>query len=82
MTMNRIATSAAALMAMMASAYAGETSGVVAQYDPATRTIMLEDGTTYVLAEQIDDTVIVNGQTVKIVFDDTSMQAVELEVES
>ncbi|MEX0956571.1 MAG: DUF1344 domain-containing protein [Rhizobiaceae bacterium] len=57
------------------AAYAAEVQGSVSGVDQETRTILLDDGTSYVAAESIDLSAIEAGATVRITYDDTTMQA-------
>ena len=69
-----------ASVAMVATAYAGETWGVVKAFDPATKTVTLEDGSAYVLAEGVAAEDIAAGVKVKVAFDDTSKAATAVTV--
>ncbi len=64
-----------ASVAMVATAYAGEIEGVVKTFDAASKTVTLEDGSAYVLAEGVAADTIVAGAKVKVMFDDTSKAA-------
>jgi len=61
------------------AALAGEGEGVVASVDPTTRTITLEDGSTWTAAEDIDIEALAAGDAVKVTYDDgtTTVTAVE-----
>lgn len=61
------------------AAFAGEGEGVVASVDPATRTITLEDGSTWTAAESVDIAALAAGDSVKVTYDDgtTTVTAVE-----
>lgn len=61
--------------AMIATAYAGEIEGVVKTYDEATKTVTLEDGSAYVLADGVVADGIVAAAKVKVTFDDASKAA-------
>ncbi|MFZ2101887.1 MAG: DUF1344 domain-containing protein [Oricola sp.] len=61
------------------AAFAGEAEGVVASIDEATRTITLEDGTAYVVAEGVDLAAVVAGDKVKVIFDDGTTNATAVE---
>ncbi|QKV17155.1 DUF1344 domain-containing protein [Oricola thermophila] len=75
--------SAALAGAMLAgsafAAFAGEGEGVVASVDPATRTIMLEDGSAWTVAEGIDLDALAAGDAIKVTYDDgtTTLTSVE-----
>lgn len=60
---------------MVATAYAGEMAGVVKSFDAATKTVMLEDGTSYVLADGVASDGLVAGAKVMVTFDDTTKAA-------
>ena len=51
---------------------AAESQGVVSAIDPTTRTIMLEDGTTWTAAEDVDLTTIAAGDTITVTYEDGS----------
>jgi Protein of unknown function (DUF1344) len=67
--------------AMVATAYAGELAGVVKTYDAATKTVTLEDGSAYVLADGVVADGIVAGAKVKVTFDDASKAATAVAIE-
>jgi Protein of unknown function (DUF1344) len=67
--------------AMVATAYAGELAGVVKTYDEATKTVTLEDGSAYVLADGVVADGIVAGAKVKVTFDDASKAATAVAIE-
>ena len=66
--------------AMVATAYAGEIDGVVKAFDAATKTVTLEDGSAYVLADGVAADGIVAGAKVKVTFDDASKAATAVAV--
>ncbi len=57
------------------AAYAAEVEGTVEGVDEPSRTILLDDGTSYVAAESIDLASLAPGAKVKITYDDATMQA-------
>ncbi|GAB4355522.1 MAG: hypothetical protein Kow0026_14740 [Oricola sp.] len=61
------------------AALAGESEGVVASVDPATRTITLEDGSAWTAADGVDIEALAAGDTVKVTYEDgtTTVTAVE-----
>ena len=67
--------------AMIATAYAGEIEGVVKTYDEATKTVTLEDGSAYVLADGVVADGIVAAAKVKVTFDDASKAATAVAIE-
>jgi hypothetical protein len=70
-----------ASVAMVATAYAGEASGAVKSFDAATKTITLDNGAAYVLADGVAADGIVAGAKVKLTFDDASKAATAVAVE-
>ena len=66
--------------AMVATAYAGQIQGVVKAFDPATKTVTLEDGSAYVLAAGVMPEGITAGAKVQVTFDDTSKAATAVTV--
>ena len=66
--------------AMVATAYAGQIQGVVKAFDPATKTVTLEDGSAYVLAAGVMPEGIAAGAKVQVTFDDTSKAATAVTV--
>ncbi len=73
--MKKFVTLLLASAAMVATAYAGEMAGVVKSFDAATKTVMLEDGTSYVLADGVASDGLVAGAKVMVTFDDTTKAA-------
>ncbi|MEM1378226.1 MAG: DUF1344 domain-containing protein [Pseudomonadota bacterium] len=51
-------------------AFAGEGEGVISAVDPATRTIILEDGSQWVAAEDVDIAELAAGDTIMVTFED------------
>ena len=78
--MNRILATLAATAALVSAAFAGEIEGVVKTYDEATKTVTLEDGSAYVLAEGVVVEGVVAGAKVKVVFDDATKAATAVTV--
>ena len=73
--MKTIATSAAALLALTAAAFAAEVEGVVANVDPSTRTLVLESGEAFVLAEDVVIDGLAPGAVVVVTFEDGTTNA-------
>ncbi len=69
-----------ASVAFAAAAFAGEVEGVVKAYDAATKTVTLEDASTYVVAEGVAVDTLVAGAKVKVTFDDATKAATAIEV--
>jgi Cu/Ag efflux protein CusF len=65
----RIAAAAIALMAAGAVAQAAETTGTIESVDPSSRTLMLDDGVTYQLAEAVDAEGLKTGDKVTVTYD-------------
>ena len=61
--------------AMVATAYAGQIQGVVKAFDEATKTVTLEDGSAYVLADGVIVKDLAAGKKVQVTFDDTTKAA-------
>ncbi|MCA0276827.1 MAG: DUF1344 domain-containing protein [Proteobacteria bacterium] len=70
--MNKILATAVASLAFIGAAYAADLEGTVKSVDPATRSITLEDGKTYVVPESISVEGLAAGAKVKLTVDDTS----------
>jgi len=66
--------------AMLATAYAGQIQGTVKAFDEATKTVTLEDGSAYVLAEGVKADGIAAGTKVQVTFDDASKAATAVAV--
>jgi Protein of unknown function (DUF1344) len=78
--MNKILASLAASAAFISMAFAGEIEGVVKSFDEATKTITLEDGSAYVLAEGVAVDGLAAGAKVKVTFDDATKAATAVEM--
>ena len=61
------------------AAFAGEGEGVVANVDPVTRMITLEDGSAWTAAEGVDLESLAPGDAIKVTYEDgtTTVTAVE-----
>ncbi len=77
--MKKLFATLAASAAFVAVAYAGEAEGVVASVDLDTRTITLEDGTSFVADEGVNVEGVVPGTSVRITYDDTTMNATSVD---
>lgn len=76
-------TFAAALFATVAlttMAFAADMEAVVKSYDPATKTVMLEDGSSWMLAEGVDAAALVAGAKVMVTVDDASKTVTAVKV--
>jgi Protein of unknown function (DUF1344) len=78
--MNKILASLVASAAFISVAFAGEIEGVVKTFDAATKTITLEDGSAYVLAEGVAVDGLAAGAKVKVTFDDATKAATAVEM--
>ena len=78
--MNKILATLVASAALISAAFAGEIEGVVKTFDEATKTVTLEDGSAYVLAEGVVAEGVVAGAKVKVTFDDATKAASAVEV--
>mgnify|MGYP003399688442 CR=1 FL=1 len=78
--MNKILATLVASAAFVSAAFAGEVEGVVKAFDEATKTVTLEDGSAYVLAEGVVAEGVVAGAKVKVTFDDATKAASAVEV--
>lgn len=79
--MKRKLTAALAATALLASAHlaaAGEGEGVIASVDPDTRTIVLEDGSTWMAAEEVDLAGLAPGDTIRVVYTDGTTTLTEV----
>lgn len=77
--MTRILATIAASAAFIFAAYAGEIEGSVQSVDPATRTVTLDDGSSYVAAEGVAVDTLVAGDRVKVTFDDGTTNATAID---
>jgi len=79
--MKKLVATLLASAAMVATAYAGQIQGVVKSFDQATKTVTLEDGSAYVLAEGVAADKIAAGAKVQLTFDDTTKAATAITVQ-
>lgn len=70
--MNKILAATIASLAFIGTAYAADVEGTVQAVDPATRSITLEDGKTYVVPESISVEGLAAGSKVKVTVDDAT----------
>jgi len=64
-----VSLAAVAAMALSGAAFAGESSGKIKMIDPATNTLILEDGTTYQVSEKVAIDRLKPGQEVTVSFE-------------
>jgi hypothetical protein len=79
--MKKILATLIASAAFISAAFAGEVEGVVKAFDEATKTVTLEDGQAFVLAEGVMAEGVVAGAKVKVTFDDATKAASAVEVQ-
>ena len=63
---------------LAAPAFAGEVQGTVAQVDPDARTMVLETGEAFTLAESVDVETLEPGTAVLVTFTDGTTEATEI----
>jgi len=73
--MTKILVTAVSILTMTAAAFAGEVEGVVTNYDPATKMIVLESGEAFRLADGVEPDGLVPGGKVVITYDDGTTDA-------
>ena len=77
--MRKVLTAIAATAFFSVAAIAAEGEGTVQSVDPASRTIVLEDGMSYTADEEVDLTALAPGDSVTIMIDDTTTSAISVE---
>jgi hypothetical protein len=77
--MKKFVATLAASAAMIGFAYAGEAEGTVASVDAESSTVTLESGESFVAQEGVDINSIAPGSQVRITYDDTTMEATDVE---
>ncbi|AMS41413.1 DUF1344 domain-containing protein [Aminobacter sp. NyZ550] len=80
--MNKILATTVASLAFIGAAYAAEVQGTVQSVDPATRSITLDDGKTYVIPETLKVDGLAAGAKVKVTVDDTTGAVTAIEAAS
>lgn len=75
------AISALAALGLAGAAFAGESTGTVQAVDSPSRTIVLDDGNNYVVADGIQIEVLQPGVEVKVVFEEQGGQKVITEIQ-
>ena len=80
--MKKILATAAASLAFMGMAYAATVEGVVQMVDPATRTVTLDDGTTFRAPEGAAIEQIAVGAKIRVTVDDTTGAVTAVETAS
>ncbi|MGE0503130.1 MAG: DUF1344 domain-containing protein [Rhizobiaceae bacterium] len=80
--MKKILATAAASLAFMGMAYAATVEGTVQMIDPSTRTITLDDGTTFRAPEGASIEQIAVGAKIKVTVDDTTGAVTAVDVAS
>lgn len=67
-----------ALLASAIFAVAGEGQGVIASIDPETRMIVLEDGSSWLAADEVDLAGLAPGDTISVVYTDGTTTLTEV----
>ena len=78
--MTKILVAAVSILTMTGAAFAGEVEGVVTNYDPATKMIVLESGEAFRLADGVDLDGLQPGGKVVITYDDGTTDATSVAV--
>ncbi|SOE13909.1 uncharacterized protein DUF1344 [Hoeflea halophila] len=78
--MKKIFITTVSLLGFAGAAYAAEVEGVVTNYDPATKMIVLESGAAFTLAEGIQLDTLQPGGKVVITYDDGTTDATAVAV--
>lgn len=77
--MRKLIVTAAAIAAFTTGAFAGVMEGKVQSVDPATRTIVLEDGSSYVAGDGVAIEELAAGDAVMVTYDDGTNNATAVE---
>jgi Cu/Ag efflux protein CusF len=80
--MKKLILAAAASVAMLGAAYAATVDGVVQSVDPATRTVTLEDGKSFVAPESAALDQLTAGAKIKVTVDDTTGAVTQVDIAS
>lgn len=80
--MKTILATAIASLAFLGAAYAATVEGVVQSVDPATRTVTLQDGNTFVLPDSTPIDSIAIGAKIRVTVDDSSGAVTAVETAS
>lgn len=80
--MKKIIATTIASLAFIGAAYAGTVEGIVQSVDPATRTITLEDGKSFVAPEGVAIDTLAVGAKVNVTVDDSSGAVTAVEAAS
>ncbi|MCY0096143.1 DUF1344 domain-containing protein [Hoeflea ulvae] len=78
--MKKMIIATVSVLSMAVAAYAAEVEGIVTNYDPATRMIVLESGQAFTVTEGVELNALQPGGTVVITHDDGSTDATSVEV--
>lgn len=78
--MRKILTAVTVLGFFGMAAYAAEVQGFAGDVDQEARSILMDDGTSYIAAESVGPSPIATGATVRITYDVIAMQATMIEV--
>ncbi len=77
--MKKLIIAAATIAAFSTAVFAGEMEGKIQSVDQSTRTIVLEDGSSYVAAEGVAIEELAEGDSVVVTFDDGTNNATAVE---
>lgn len=80
--MKTILATAIASLAFLGAAYAATVEGVVQAVDPATRTVTLQDGHSFVVPENTPIESIAIGAKIKVTVDDSNGTVTKVQTES
>ncbi|CAG1015266.1 MAG: DUF1344 domain-containing protein [Rhizobiaceae bacterium] len=80
--MKTILATAIASLAFLGAAYAATVEGVVQAVDPATRTVTLQDGNSFVVPDSLPIESIAIGAKIKVTVDDSSGAVTSVETAS
>jgi hypothetical protein len=80
MTMKKIFITTVSVLSFAGAAYAAEVEGVVTNYDPATKMIVLESGEAFTLADGVQLDNLQPGGKVVITYDDGTTDATAVSV--
>jgi hypothetical protein len=78
--MNKLVATLIASAALITTAFAGEMEGIVKAYDPATKTVTLEDASTVILADGVVADELIAGAKVKLMIDDATKVVTAVQV--
>lgn len=80
--MKKLLLTAVASLAFIGAAFAATVEGVVQSVDPATRTVTLQDGKSFIAPESTDIDALKAGTRITVTVDDSTGSVTEVEVAS